>query len=94
MYRIINGQGTGKTSRLMLIAKENNAIFVCANPRSMEQKAYAYGIVGITFMSYSEFFTSRRNDYEGNYVIDEVETFIKLLAPNGKFIGYTISEDN
>ena len=29
MYRIIEGRGTGKTSRLMLIAKETNAIFYC-----------------------------------------------------------------
>ena len=28
MYRIIEGRGTGKTSRLMLLAKENDAIFV------------------------------------------------------------------
>ena len=32
MYRIIENRGTGKTSRLMLLAKENNAIFVCSNP--------------------------------------------------------------
>jgi hypothetical protein len=32
MYRIIDGRGTGKTSRLMLLAKENNGVIVCANP--------------------------------------------------------------
>jgi hypothetical protein len=39
MYRIIEGRGTGKTSRLMLLAKKNNATFVCENPRAMEYKA-------------------------------------------------------
>ena len=39
MYRIIDGRGTGKTSRLMIIAKENNAVFVCSNTKAMEIKA-------------------------------------------------------
>ena len=50
MYKIIDTRGTGKTSRLMLIAKENDALFVCANPASMRQKAYSYGIIGIDFI--------------------------------------------
>jgi hypothetical protein len=35
MYRFIDQRSTGKTSRLMLIAKENNALFVCAHPEAM-----------------------------------------------------------
>ena len=54
MYRIIDGRGSGKTSRLMLLAKENGATLVCSNPRAMEAKAHAYGIVGIDFMSYAD----------------------------------------
>jgi hypothetical protein len=61
MYRIIDDRGTGKTSRLMLIAKENNALFVCSNPDAMRYKAKAYGIDGIEFISYGEFF----HDYRG-----------------------------
>lgn len=38
MYRIIDGRGTGKTSRLMLLAKENNGVIVCANPQKMREK--------------------------------------------------------
>ena len=49
MYRIIDGRGTGKTSRLMIIAKENNAVFVCSNTKAMEVKAHAYGLTGILF---------------------------------------------
>ena len=30
MYRIIDKRGTGKTSRLMLLAKEENAIIACS----------------------------------------------------------------
>ena len=50
MYRIIEGRGTGKTSRLMLFAKENNAIFVCGNPDAMRYKAKAYGIDSVNFI--------------------------------------------
>ena len=49
MYRIIDGRGTGKTARLMERAKESHARIACNNPKAMEQKAHAYGIVGIDF---------------------------------------------
>ena len=55
MYRIIDGRGTGKTSRLLLLAKENNGIVVCAYPEWMREKAYAYGLTGIDFISYTDF---------------------------------------
>ena len=35
MYRIIDNRGTGKTSRLLLLAKENNGIIVCKRPDIM-----------------------------------------------------------
>ena len=53
MYRIIDGRSSGKTGRLMLLAKEKNAAIACSNPSAMRQKAYAYGITGIDFISYS-----------------------------------------
>ena len=55
MYRIIDGRGTGKTSRLMLLAKENNGVIVCANPQKIREKAEVYGIIGLEFISYKEF---------------------------------------
>ena len=74
MYRIIDSRGTGKTSRLMLLAKETNSAIACMNPNAMRQKAYAYGITGIDFISYSELFNG---EYEGNVMIDELEIFIQ-----------------
>ena len=56
MYRIIDKRGTGKTSRLMLLAKEENAIIACSNPDAMRIKAErlprhgrysAYAFVGL-----------------------------------------------
>ena len=94
MYRIIEGRGTGKTSRLMLLAKETNGTIVCHNPRAMEEKAKAYGIVGINFMSYHDFFNSRGMEL-GNYYIDEMESFVRAACCNyagrGNFNGYTLS---
>ena len=90
MIRIIDERGTGKTSRLMLIAKEQDATFVCANPHAMEYKAQAYGIDGINFMSYEKFSTVL--DHPGNYVIDELENFIKS-AFGKNLISYSISEE-
>ena len=50
MYRIIDSRSSGKTSRLMLLAKETNSAIACYNPPAMRQKAYAYGITGIEFI--------------------------------------------
>ena len=88
MYRIIEGRATGKTSRLLLLAKEHNAIFVCSNPWAMRKKAEYYGIDGINFVSYHDFVT---NVYEGNYVIDELEGFLKATMGKNNLIGYTLS---
>lgn len=97
MYRIIEGRGTGKTSRLMLLAKETNGTIVCSNPTAMEQKARAYGIVGINFISYGDFLRSKGEELN-NYFIDEVEMFISYVsaahAGRGTFSGYTLSNED
>lgn len=90
MIRIIDDRSTGKTSQLMLWAKEYNATFVCSNPKAMEYKAQKYGIDGIEFMSYEKFSTVL--NHEKNYVIDELENFIKSAFGNS-LIGYSISKD-
>jgi hypothetical protein len=96
MYRFIDGRSTGKTSRLMLLAKETNGTIVCNNPRAMKEKAYAYGIVGIEFISYGEFLQLRGTDI-GNYYIDELEAYIEyvqgMAGVRGRLRGYSISED-
>ena len=90
MIRIIDDRSTGKTSQLMLWAKEYDATFVCSNPKAMEYKAQKYGIDGIKFMSYEKFSTVL--NHEKNYVIDELENFIKSAFGNS-LIGYSISKE-
>ena len=72
MYRIIDDRASGKTGRLMLLAKESEGTIICSNPRAMAQKARAYGITGINFMSYGDFLTSSGLSIN-NYYIDEKE---------------------
>lgn len=93
MIRIIDNRGTGKTSQLMLIAKENNSIFVCSNPSAMRAKAQAYGIEGIEFSSYNDFIHNYDPEVQ-SYVVDELESFINSIFSTGpQLIGYTLSKE-
>ena len=91
MYQIIDKRASGKTSRLLLLAKENNGIVVCHSPYMMQEKAYAYGIVGIDFMSYDEYsvFQKTNTSYGRPIYIDELSMFLKYMDPN--FAGYSES---
>ena len=88
MYRIIDGRATGKTSRLLLLAKENDGVVVCKDPLIMRDKAYRYGITGIEFMSYRDFI--HKHPTQPVY-IDEIDLFLQALNINVD--GYTISEE-
>ena len=97
---VIGGRSSGKTRKIMELAKEKNAIVICKNAAAMERKAAAYGIFGLKFMSYSDVLLGIHADYcEGvippnsNYVVDEVKDFTDfLLASN--CIGFTQTEDD
>lgn len=91
MYRIIDDRSSGKTSRLLLLAKENNGIVVCHNPRGMRAKANAYGLVGFDIISYEDYLNK---DYEHGKpcFIDELENFVCWL--NNDLKGYTLSNED
>ena len=91
MIRIIEGRSTGKTSRLMLIAKEQGALFVCSNPEAMRHKAHAYGITGIDFVSYYDFLQD--NVRGKKYVIDEMEDLVSYIG-GPYLIGYSLTNEN
>ena len=91
MYRIIDNRSTGKTSRLLLLAKESNGIVVCANPSVMREKAYSYGIVGVDFLSYEQYAYTDNYDITKPIFIDELELFLKKFDYN--ISGYTISKE-
>ena len=88
MYQVIDTRGSGKTSRLMLLAKENDGVFVCSNPYAMEQKAKAYGLTGFEIISYYDY-------WEHNYpmgkkvFIDELD---KCVIAWGNYLnGYSLT---
>lgn len=89
MYRIIDGRGTGKTSRLLLLAKENDGIIVCKSPELMREKSYRYGITGIDFISYDSF--NPLHYYNKPVYIDELDLYLHEL--NKDIQGYTISNE-
>ena len=91
MYRIIDKRGTGKTSRLMLLAKENNGVLVCINPYATYEKAKAYGLIGFDIISYSEYI-EQEYDMSKPCYIDDLEGFVKYVSGNA-LAGYSISED-
>lgn len=89
MYRIVDRRGTGKTYKLLMLAKENNATVICSNPNALREKAYVYGLSGIDFASYADYAT---NKVEGRVVIDELENYTRACDSN--LIGYTFSVED
>ena len=89
MYKIIDERSSGKTSRLMLLAKENNGIIVCRSPQLMQEKAYRYGITGIDFISYEKYLYTDDYDLSKPIYIDEIEQFLQII--DDTIEGYTLS---
>ena len=79
--KFIGTRGVGKTSQLLEYAANNNIKYIiCANPRHMMEKAHSLGFLGLTFVGYSSAAELEKLFSSGEpYVIDEIETFIKVL---------------
>lgn len=86
MYTIIDKRGTGKTSRLLLLAKDTGATIVCRNPAEMRTKAYAYGITGVGYISYDEYLHNME-DYN-SVLIDNLD----LCFPQIK--GFSLTKED
>ena len=94
MVRIIDKKSTGKTGRLLLLAKENEGVVVCANPQSMRDHAYHYGLTGIDYVAYEEyigFLCGHPHELciGRKIFIDELDTFLALCSK--EICGYTLS---
>lgn len=91
MIKIIDKPGTGKTSRLLLLAKENNGVVVCDNPAAMREKAYAYGLTGIDFLTYESYAYENNEEFDGRPIfIDDLELFLRNFDFDIK--GFTLTE--
>ncbi len=94
MYRIIDSRSSGKTSRLMLLAKETNSVIACSNPYAMREKALGYGITGLTIVSYEDILNKDNDSLRGRKVmIDEIESFVQHQLFT-KLTGYTLSNED
>ena len=89
---IIDRAGTGKTKKLLELAKEFGAIVVCRNPNAMMSKAHAYGITGLHYMDYDSFIRTKNiTTYNDTYyVIDEIGDLINYLV-GGNLYGFTMT---
>ncbi len=88
MYQIIGPRGSGKTNKLMQLAKDNDGILVCANPDAMRVKSYDYGLIGFDIISYTDYVKHRYDNHKPIF-IDEIDTFVKSLGLN--LNGYTLT---
>lgn len=82
MKRIIGPRASGKTHELLIAAKENNGMVVCADPGKMMEKAYLYGIIGVDVISYEDYRLAGYYDtkHEGKPLyVDELEDFVAFL---------------
>lgn len=90
IFRIIDGRSTGKTSRLLLLAKENNYAVACMNPEIMRSKAERYGFVGLKIISYKDVMDYPRGAFPNGILVDELEPFIRVILKHD-IAGYTMS---
>ena len=88
MYQIISNRATGKTSNLMLLAKEHDGVFVCAQPDVMKEKAWKLGLLGFDIISYSDYL-EHNYSYGKKVFIDELDLFVKSLGNN--LDGYSLT---
>ena len=72
---IIGSNSSGKTRRMLKEAESSDAIIVCKNPYSMEEKAKSYGIYGLEFVSYED--VHHVPIYGKKLAIDELGDFFK-----------------
>lgn len=72
---IIGSNSSGKTRKMLEEARNNNAIVVCRNPYSMEDKAKSYGIFGLEFISYEDIHHSPI--YNKKIAVDELGDFFR-----------------
>ena len=93
MYRIIDERGTGKTSRLLLLAKETGATIVCKNPNAIALKAINYGITGVNVIGYPDLNKAEFDNKD--ILVDDLEEFAKYILLTGdpafNLIGYNLS---
>ena len=92
MDKIIGGKGTGKTRRLLEIAKDNNGIVVCENVEEMTKRAHRLGIPGIYFIDYRDYIYGLVKNSEKPVYIANINKFLKAFDNNVAGYSLTLEE--
>lgn len=87
MVKIIDGNGTGKTKKLMEIASDSNGVFVCRDVIEYTEKAGAYGITGLEIISYNDYF-NRRFSQEKPVFINKIDNYLMYV---GEVAGFSLT---
>ena len=97
MYRVIDGNDTGKTKKL-LTECGTEGLFVCLHPERVPDKCRAYGIPVVRAIGYDEYLGMLKVDDFYNMeeenlpvYIDELERFVNYRIPY--LAGYTLTVD-
>lgn len=93
MYRILGKRGTGKTTNLITLAKENGATLVVADVDYAVQKMYQLGITGVDIVSYNQFYLNKQEYFTKPYMIDGIDGFVEAIISR-KLVGYSASIDD
>lgn len=88
MEIIAGGRGTGKTRRLLEMAKDNNGVVICENVEEMTKRAYRLGIVGIDFMDYRDYIYELVNLTKPVYIAN-INKFLKVVDHD--IAGYSLT---
>lgn len=93
MYRVIRSRDAGKTKELLKECANNNGLFVCRHPNSIQDKCMAYGIPFVKAIGFEDLRNlSDIEKSENRIYIDELELFVQQEFPSLQ--GYVISVDD
>lgn len=90
MYQIIGNVDTGKTRKLLELAKAQDGVVCCETPQRMRQKAHAYGITGLDIVSWDEINLACAMNQP--VFIDDLDQFIQYIIP--RLRGYSLNITN
>jgi len=95
MIKIIGPRGTGKTTKLFELARENNAMILTSNSRAMKEKARSRGYNDIEIIGYGDL-DSDNFSLNKNVFVDNADDVLNCLINKFysiKVIGYTATID-
>lgn len=92
MDYIIGENSSGKTHKMLELAKRNDAIVVCKHPLHMQNKANSYGIYGLKFVGYEEIKIENDIVNGKKIAIDELEDFF-MHCFGAKLDSFTMTVD-